>query len=328
MDGIVIGRSPTSNALLVYNPQNKQYYEPDSYRLDSYRLPTSVYPDIKYNGSLFCSLVCDNNPTMEEKYLPGTCIERIDPATNMLLARTVMNIPFLMTESNSGGPVHNSSYSILLDNGTSALIPLSDMANLIPPPPVVSTPHPSSTSLDSLLPPFLRLNSRITYKHDNQYHKGFLVQRDDVYCFVFKSHVNKRKEDWRVDLPNLAHNWVDLCVEGVLIPGHVLHSFLHPPGSPSSSTYDPVASFVSAVNLQKDCPPSLLTALANFHPDREVWLQSYYKEKLLEEEVPTELKVLLTLSCTLTSLSKHTTEDPAPGYLSRRRIAKMIYFKL
>jgi hypothetical protein len=49
---------------------------------------------------------------------------------------------------------------------------------------------------------------------------------------------------------------------------------------------------------------------------------------VLEEEVPTELKVLLTLSCTLMSLLKHTTEDPAPGCLSRRRIAKMIYFKL
>ncbi len=50
--------------------------------------------------------------------------------------------------------------------------------------------------------------------------------------------------------------------------------------------------------------------------------------KMLEEEVPTELKLLLTLSCTLTSLSKHTTEDPAPGCLSRRRIPKMIYFRL
>ncbi len=49
---------------------------------------------------------------------------------------------------------------------------------------------------------------------------------------------------------------------------------------------------------------------------------------LLEEEVPTELKVLLTLSGTLTSLLKHTTEDPAPGWLSRRRIVEMIYFKL
>ncbi len=50
--------------------------------------------------------------------------------------------------------------------------------------------------------------------------------------------------------------------------------------------------------------------------------------ELLEEEVPTELKVLMTLTGTLTSLLKHTTEDPAPSCLSRRRIVKMIYFKL
>jgi len=31
MDGIAIGRSPTSNALLVYNPRTKRYYELDSY---------------------------------------------------------------------------------------------------------------------------------------------------------------------------------------------------------------------------------------------------------------------------------------------------------
>ncbi len=49
---------------------------------------------------------------------------------------------------------------------------------------------------------------------------------------------------------------------------------------------------------------------------------------LLEEEVPTELKVLLTLTGTLPSLLKHTAEDPAPGCLSRKRITKMIYFKL
>jgi hypothetical protein len=57
MDGIVIGRSPTSNALLVYNPRNKQYYKPDSYRLDPYRLPGSAYPSIKYDGGLFVNLL-------------------------------------------------------------------------------------------------------------------------------------------------------------------------------------------------------------------------------------------------------------------------------
>ena len=57
MDGIVIGRSPTSKALLVYNPRNKQYYEPDSYRLDPYHLPGLAYPSIKYDGGLFVNLL-------------------------------------------------------------------------------------------------------------------------------------------------------------------------------------------------------------------------------------------------------------------------------
>jgi hypothetical protein len=64
---------------------------------------------------------------------------------------------------------------------------------------------------------------------------------------MFKSHVNKHKEDWGVDLPNLPHTWVNLCVEGVLVPGHVAHSFLCMPSS--NSTFDHVASFVSADNL-------------------------------------------------------------------------------
>jgi hypothetical protein len=45
------------------------------------------------------------------------------------------------------------------------------------------------------------------------------------------------------------------------------------------STFDPVANIISVINLHRDCPPSLLQALATSHPDREVWLQSYYEEK-------------------------------------------------
>jgi hypothetical protein len=43
MDGIVIERSTASNALLVYNPRNRHYYKPDSYQINPYRLPASVY---------------------------------------------------------------------------------------------------------------------------------------------------------------------------------------------------------------------------------------------------------------------------------------------
>ncbi len=97
-----------------------------------------------------------------------------------------------------------------------ALIPLSQMAMLIFPPPV----DPSAVNgTDSLLPPFLYLNSRITFKHKDQYHKGCLRQQDGTHCFLFKSHVNKKKEDWGVPLPNLPLTWVDLCMEGILILG-------------------------------------------------------------------------------------------------------------
>jgi hypothetical protein len=113
MDGIAVGRSPTYNALLVYNPRSKQYYEPDSYRFDSYRLPSSVYPSLKYDGGLFCSLYWDNNPSMKELYPPGTRVERLDPSTNMLLAGTVMDIP-LHSNPNGSAMYLNSLLSFRL----------------------------------------------------------------------------------------------------------------------------------------------------------------------------------------------------------------------
>ncbi len=69
MDRIAIGRSPTSNAMLVYSPRTKKYYKPDSYRLDPYRIPSLVYPTLRYDGGLFCSLLRDENVPMEELYL-------------------------------------------------------------------------------------------------------------------------------------------------------------------------------------------------------------------------------------------------------------------
>ncbi len=136
-----------------------------------------------------------------------------------------MDIPFPDDLSLDNAPSH----TILFDNGTSLSIPLSEMADIIPKPLVdIAT----SNSQDSLLPPFLCLNSKITYKHDGQYHKGYLGLQDGMYWFVFKSHVNKHKEDWGINLPNLPTTWVDMCVKGVLIPGHVSHTFLRSSASP------------------------------------------------------------------------------------------------
>jgi hypothetical protein len=201
IDGIVIGCSMTSNAILVYNRRNKQYYEPDSYCLDSYyHLPSLTYQDIKYNGALFCYLLCEDNPQFEEKYPPGTRVECINPISNMLVLGTVMDIPFFVDVSNSTDNTHDLAYTILFDNGTTTSIPLSHMADLIPPPPI--TPSAIHIS-DAILPPFLQLNSRIIYKHKEQYHKGYLGWQDRIYRFSFKSHINKHKKEWGIPLPNL-----------------------------------------------------------------------------------------------------------------------------
>jgi hypothetical protein len=137
------------------------------------------------------------------------------------------------------------------------------------------------------------------YMHDRQYHKDYLTKCNGCYQLSFKSHFNKQKEDWGVDLPNLVMNWVDLCIEGVLIPGHVSHTFLRLPSSSAPTTFDPVASFVSAVNLHLECLPSLLKALANSHPDREVWLSSFLEEKHGIQSLNMYHKITLGKYCAL-----------------------------
>jgi hypothetical protein len=89
-----------------------------------------------------------------------------------------------------------------------------------------------------------------------------------------------------------------MCVEGILLPGHISHTFLHSPPLPSpsskgQSTFDPVACFVSAINLHLNCPPTLLKALADTHPDSEIWLQSYQEEKRGLQSLNTYKKITL-----------------------------------
>jgi hypothetical protein len=200
-------------------------------------------------------------------------VEWTDPSTNKFLAGTVIDIPFPVSLSESN---LLQSYAILFDNGTTASVPLNEMASLIPPPPVEVC---NSDLQGSLLPPLLRLNSTTTYEHEGQYHKGYLGKCDGCFRFMFKSHVNKQKEDWIIPLPNLPISWMDLCIEGILLPGHVSHSFLCSLPSPQVFTFDPVALFVSTLNLHRDCPSTFLKALTDLHLDQEVWLKSYQEEK-------------------------------------------------
>jgi hypothetical protein len=58
-------------------------------------------------------------------------------------------------------------------------------------------------------------------------------------------------------------------------------------------------SFVSAINLHLECPPSLLKALANSHPNHEVWLCSFFKEKWGIQSMNTYRKITLAKYCAL-----------------------------
>jgi hypothetical protein len=139
---------------------------------------------------------------------------------------------------------------------------------------------------DTLLPAFLQVGNKITYDHDGQFYKGYLGRKDGVYRFFYKRHPNVKREEWGVPLPDLPHTWTELCVDGILHPGHNASSFLR-------DTTDPVANIVSAVNLHGDCPSSLLQALADHNSDREVWLNSYYEEKDSIESMGTYQKITL-----------------------------------
>jgi hypothetical protein len=118
-------------------------------------------------------------------------------------------------------PGSSPQYLIMFDDGTTRTIAAADMPSLIPKPSV------TLSDLTHLLPPFLpQPGSKITYKHDGQYQKGFLSQSTDgAFRFSYKSHINKKTKEWGAPLPYLTSTWQDLCIEGVLIPGHQSSSF-------------------------------------------------------------------------------------------------------
>jgi hypothetical protein len=80
-------------------------------------------------------------------------------------------------------------------------------------------------------------------------------------------------------------------VDGLLIPGHVSMLFICSVLTPTS--VDRIANFISAINLACNCPHSLLTALANNHPDWEIWQESYLEEKRGIESLDTYDKLTL-----------------------------------
>ncbi len=215
-----------------------------------------VYSTIKYDGGLFVSLHRDEIALISEPFPPGTRVAQVHPTSGRTLLGTVMDIPL--------DPNTFPHYLILFNDGTSSSIPVAEMPDLIPKPSVDVSDN------NHLLPPFLKVGLKITFDKDGQYHTGFLsCLPDGSYRFSYKSHINKKHEDWGIPLPDLATQWQNLCAEGLLLPDHGWSSF-----DRSAS-----ANHVSARGLIRECLHSLLSSLDPSHPDREVWLESFRKEK-------------------------------------------------
>ena len=147
MDNVIIGCSPNSNAALFYNPRNKQFYEPDLYRIDPHRLSGSIYSNIKYDGGLFCSLRRNNTPNQDKKFPQGTHVEQPHSNTGVLSSGTVFDIPLDMFQ-----PDKDKLYLIQFDDSTTISVPTSDMLLLVVKPLMVD-----NTKQDTLLLPFLQV---------------------------------------------------------------------------------------------------------------------------------------------------------------------------
>jgi hypothetical protein len=147
-------------------------------------------------------------------------------------------------------------YLIQFDDGTTKSVPAADMSSLIPKALV------DVSDSTHLLPPFLQLNSKITFEQK----MASITKATSHICLMVSivsaiSHrcIRYKQEDWGVSLPHLPTTWHNLCMEGLLLPGHMVSSF--------TCISTPMATFVSAADVTCDCPCSLLTALAKNHPD-------------------------------------------------------------
>ena len=160
MDGIILGHDLNSNAVIVYNPRNKNFYCPESYRIDPQRQPGLVDSNIKYDGGLLCNLYRDESPSQDEAYPPSTRVEQTNPLTHILRSGTVEDISVVTSQ-----PDESKCYLVQFDNSFTKFLPVSEMPFITIQLPVMI----NGDKQDTLLPAFLQVGNRITYNHDGQF---------------------------------------------------------------------------------------------------------------------------------------------------------------
>jgi hypothetical protein len=199
-------------------------------------------------------------------------IPTLNPILGLTCASMVMDIPVDLSSL--------PQYLIMFNDGMTRSVSSQDMPTLI------LKPVTSVSDTSHLLLPFLDIGSKITFEHEGQFHTGFLSKTlKGIYCFSYKSHINKNYDDWGVNIPNLPMAWQDVCIYGILLPGHQSSLFIWFHKQP------PSANFINALNLKGECPRSLLVTLNTTHPDQQIWLDSFCKEKTGSQSQNTYIKI-------------------------------------
>ena len=296
MIGIAVGRSVKTNALRVYNPTTKQYYEPDTYKFDLSRRPSNEWPDkIQYDGGLYVNLYRDvHHNTVPEPYPPGMPFKLVDDNGD-IVTTIVSSIPIRNTE----GSIVPDQYLLQAPNGSTIRKTLAEMDELADTPANKYIPVDCSLPMVTSLPVWLQHKSKVSMFKDGEYHKGFIIQASDgTHRFSCRRQLNSRTEEWGVDLPNFNTSWPRMSCDNIMLPSWNINIYSRLGLVPSSNPFDRsgeliAASHVSARTLRSECPKSLRDALANDSVDRATWLASYNEEK--EGLVDNQTFVRLTL---------------------------------
>jgi hypothetical protein len=227
-----------------------------------------LYPQhIRFDGGFVCGPLRNRTDPVAESFPPGTRV--FVSAGNNKIKDTIQNLPLpfspLMDStvaSSADGSSTKTTFTILLDDGTTVERQFEDLIDKVDAQPVATEGH---TDPFAGLPAFLSEGSKVTIDHNSAFHKGFIHHSPSAgYRVTIKRNLCS------------SQDWSSFVSDNILLPGHTtVSSFLRS----NTSNNEPSANFVSAKNLLHPCPPSLLKAFHPSNPDRDIWLQSYNEEK-------------------------------------------------
>jgi hypothetical protein len=107
-----------------------------------------------YIGGLFVSLDLEDTVGISKPYPPGARVEEFNPTLGSTHAGMVMDFPFDLSSL--------PQYLIMFDDGTTLSVSSHNIPALIPKQvtSILATSH--------LLPPFLKIGSKVTFEHNCQ----------------------------------------------------------------------------------------------------------------------------------------------------------------